>query len=94
MKTFSGALLVGFLVDAGCSSTVVTPPSGNVTRSPDSDAIRAAAVSTNYRVVRSFAALPDGQFPCGALVTDNGGLFGSTTGGGRAKSGTIFSLAS
>jgi uncharacterized repeat protein (TIGR03803 family) len=47
---------------------------------------------SNYHVLHSFGALPDGQHPEGALTTSNGAVYGTTVSGGATKSGTIFSL--
>jgi uncharacterized repeat protein (TIGR03803 family) len=47
---------------------------------------------TNYHVLHSFGALPDGQLPVGAVTTANGVLYGATEGGGTTQNGTVFAL--
>ena len=47
---------------------------------------------TNYHVVHSFGAIPDGQHPVGALTTANGAIYGTTAAGGSTQNGIVFSL--
>ncbi len=48
--------------------------------------------SGNYKVIYSFAALPDAQLPEANLLNANGTLYGTTSAGGTSNDGTVFTI--
>jgi uncharacterized repeat protein (TIGR03803 family) len=46
----------------------------------------------NYRILHTFTNVPDGFFPFGGVVLNNGVLYGTTQLGGTNSTGTIFSI--
>jgi len=53
-----------------------------------------AFASASIKTLYSFAGVPDGQNPTGALVFDNAGnLYGTTFSGGYKSNGTVFELS-
>jgi uncharacterized repeat protein (TIGR03803 family) len=66
---------------------------------PQVSTLRARPNSTNYKVVYSFGAVPDGNYPDASLVDVNGTLYGTTAYGGAYSClgsyngcGTVFSI--
>jgi uncharacterized repeat protein (TIGR03803 family) len=79
------------------------PPIGASGTLPQASAFAARAASTNYKVVYSFGAAPDGSYPRASLIDMGGTLYGTTAGGGSNSCayypyspyngcGTVFSI--
>jgi uncharacterized repeat protein (TIGR03803 family) len=81
---------------AGCGGS--QPPIQAPGAMPRSSAHAPSTSSTNYRVVYSFGALPDGSNPQASLIDVRGTLYGTTSRGGAYtcasgySCGTIFSV--
>jgi uncharacterized repeat protein (TIGR03803 family) len=54
--------------------------------------IAAPTKSTNFKIVYSFGAAPDGNYPAGPLIDVHGTLYGTTIKGGDYGGGTAFSI--
>src|SRR5437588_3850389 len=53
----------------------------------------AAAQAQTFTVLHAFKDNPDGSMPYGGVVRDKAGnLYGTTSGGGRYKGGTVFKI--
>ncbi len=81
----------------GCGES--QPPIGGPGAMSQSRAVAARPDSTNYKVVHSFGAPPDGNYPAASLINVRGTLYGTTDGGGSVGSGsysyccgTVFSI--
>lgn len=85
----TGAAPLGSLTQVGSTLYGVTSgggPSGNgVLFSIRDD-------GTNYRVLVSFDGYGNGSYPVGELLLSGSTLYGTTEGGGRYGSGTVFAL--
>jgi uncharacterized repeat protein (TIGR03803 family) len=83
---------------AGCGGS--QPPIGALGAMPQSRAIDTRPSSTNYKVVYSFGAAPDGSFPEASLIDVGGTLYGTTYNGGSGSCndrgvygcGTVFAI--
>ena len=65
---------------AGCGGS--QPPIGVPGAMPQASALASRTAGTNYKVVYSFGAIPDGNFPRGSLIDVDGTLYGTTDEGG------------
>lgn len=55
--------------------------------------LNSSSGQTNFTILKSFKAVPDGNIPFCTLVVDtNGVLYGTTVGGGISNQGSIFAL--
>ena len=80
---------------AGCGGSQPPMSGGAIPQAP---ALAARTSSTTYKVVYSFGAVPDGNYPDGGVINVNGTLYGTTYGGGEYQKygksrGTIFSVS-
>ncbi len=83
---------------AACGAS--QPPLGAPGAMPQVSALSARINSTNYKVVYSFGAPPDGSDPQASLINVSGTLYGTTSGGGSyscsslkySGCGTVFSI--
>jgi uncharacterized repeat protein (TIGR03803 family) len=80
---------------AGCSGS--QPPIGVPGAMPQTSALGAPSSSTNYKVIYSFGAPPDGNNPEASLIDVDGTLYGTTSEGGsyscpEGLCGTVFSV--
>ncbi len=80
----AGALL------AGCGSA--QPPIGAPGAMPQASALAARITSTNYKVIYSFGAVPDGSYPVASLLDVSGTLYGTTQAAGSRYCGAVFSI--
>jgi uncharacterized repeat protein (TIGR03803 family) len=74
----------------GCGGS--QPPIGAPGATPQTSALAARIDSTNYKIVHSFGAVPDGNRPNAPLIDVNGTLYGTTYEGGKYDKGTVFSI--
>ncbi len=86
---------------AGCAGSQL--PIGAPATMPQASELEARTNSSNYKVVYSFGALPDGQNPWASLIDVRGTLYGTTSEGGAQSCyygsnnnlcGTVFSITS
>ncbi|MGA7283139.1 MAG: choice-of-anchor tandem repeat GloVer-containing protein [Candidatus Cybelea sp.] len=83
---------------AGCGGS--QPPIGVPGAMPQASALVSRTAGTNYKVVYSFGAPPDGNTPYASLIDVGGTLYGTTVGGGSNSCstpsyqgcGTVFSV--
>ncbi|MFZ0363724.1 MAG: choice-of-anchor tandem repeat GloVer-containing protein [Candidatus Cybelea sp.] len=83
---------------AGCGGS--QPPIGVPGAMPQASALASRTAGTNYKVVYSFGAIPDGNFPRGSLIDVDGTLYGTTDEGGLysygcsdyGNCGTVFAI--
>jgi uncharacterized repeat protein (TIGR03803 family) len=88
--SLTGALLIG------CGG--LQPPISAPGAMPQASALAARFTSANYKVVYSFGAAPDGNYPSASLIGLGGTLYGTTISGGAAcvgygGCGTAFSVS-
>jgi uncharacterized repeat protein (TIGR03803 family) len=82
------SLLASFVAIAACSQTTDL---SRLQYTPSVNGVSRASMSPrNYRVLYSFGAAPDGNYPRGRLVAVDGTLYGATGAGGRYCPGHIF----
>ena len=79
---------------AGCGGS--QPPIDAPGAMPQTSALVARTNSANYKVVYSFGALPDGDYPHSGLIGTGGTFYGTTFAGGAyncgsSTCGTVFS---
>jgi uncharacterized repeat protein (TIGR03803 family) len=84
---------------AGCGGS--QPPISAPGAMPQASALAVRTTSTNYKVLYSFGASPDGNYPLAGVIVVGGTLYGTTSAGGSpcgysssapVTCGTVFSI--
>lgn len=91
---FTSCVATALLTGCGGSQLPIGAPDATSQRSvPAFNVMRGHRASSAYRVLHQFDRRDGGRAPVAQLVDVKGTLYGTTTTGGKSKSGTVYSIS-